>query len=249
MLLAHISDLHIDGSERAVRRAARVLRQLGELAVAPDALIVSGDLADHGGEEEYRLVTGLLADSPSPVLICPGNHDARAALRATVLGEPVLGTPDDHRPVNRTGRVGELTVLLADSTIPGRPEGHLDDPTLEWLDAELAEAGEGPVLLVMHHPPAALHHPALDDVRQHGEHRLAELLSRHPPVAGLLCGHAHTAAAGVFAGAPLRVAPGVTSTLVLPWERPGAVFDTDAPPGVAYHVWSADRLTTHFRVV
>jgi 3',5'-cyclic-AMP phosphodiesterase len=52
-----------------------------------------------------------------------------------------------------------------------------------------------------------------------------------------------------FAGRPVLVAPGVVSTIRLPWEA-GDVIDRDAPPSVAFHLLGDDgRLTTHHRVV
>jgi hypothetical protein len=45
------------------------------------------------------------------------------------------------------------------------------------------------------------------------------------------------------------VAPGVVSTLRLPWER-GDVLDYSLPPAIAFHVLDDDRrLTTHYRVI
>lgn len=48
--------------------------------------------------------------------------------------------------------------------------------------------------------------------------RVVEPITRHPNVAAILCGHAHTPAAATFAGRPLLVAPGVTSTVRPLWE-------------------------------
>jgi 3',5'-cyclic AMP phosphodiesterase CpdA len=105
------------------------------------------------------------------------------------------------------------------------------------------------VFVCFHHPPATLHYPLLDSIRQHGEDRLAALAARHPNLAAFLCGHGHTAAATEFAGRPLRVAPGVLSTLRLEWEPSDELELFDAPPGVAFHVYDEGRLVTHYRVV
>lgn len=138
---------------------------------------------------------------------------------------------------------------LCDSSIPGRDEGLLDDETLAWLGDVLDGAGDAPVFVCFHHPPVRLHSPFVDEIRQQREDRLADLIAAHPRVAALLCGHAHTGAATTFAGKPLRVAPGIVSTLRLPWES-GPVLDYDLPPAVAFHVLDDDeRLTTHYRVV
>ena len=92
------------------------------------------------------------------------------------------------------------------------------------------------------------------DVADHGaaaEYLVArEVLRRHPQVAGVLCGHAHTAASTQFAGRPLVVAPGVASTVMLPAERPdGPPLDLDLPAAITFHVLDGGRLTSHVRVV
>ncbi|MBO1419698.1 metallophosphoesterase [Streptomyces sp. FH025] len=250
LTIAHLSDIHLgqdrnqDGGERARKRAEQVMAYLDALLGPLDAVLVTGDLADHGLPEEYRQVAEVL-DSRHPVLICPGNHDRRAPYWEVLLGEE-----PGEEPVNRLHRLPGADVLMLDSSIPGRHDGLLDDRTLDWLDAQLADGRtELPALVAFHHPPAELHIPTVDGIRQFGEARLARVLRRHPRVAALLCGHSHTPAATTFAGLPLLVAPGVVSTITLPCEGgPGISFDH--PPMLAFHVLDGDgRLTTHYRVV
>ncbi|MFT9790584.1 metallophosphoesterase [Streptomyces rhizosphaericola] len=244
MLLAQISDLHLDGSDRATRRATRTMEYLRALPRPVDALLVTGDIADHGAEAEYEEAARILA-APFPVLPCPGNHDARPAYRKALLGEaPAEG------PVNRVHRIAGTAILMCDSTLPGRDEGRLDTETLAWIDTTLTALPDGvPALIAFHQPPVELHHPLPDACRLEEPERLAALLAAHPRVAAVLTGHAHTAAASTFAGRPLIVGPAVTWTLRMPWEgdRPA---DRDQPPGLAFHVLGEDRrLTTHFRSV
>ena len=92
-----------------------------------------------------------------------------------------------------------------------------------------------PALVCLHHYPVPLHTALADTIRLAGEDRLAAVISRHPQVVAVLCGHAHTAAATTFAGRPLLVAPGVLSTGVTPWDV-SATADYEAPPAVAYHI-------------
>ncbi|MFF2505693.1 metallophosphoesterase [Streptomyces sp. NPDC058067] len=260
LVLAQISDLHLDGTPRATERARRVIDHLRALPVPPDALLVTGDIADHGAEPEYEEAAALLglhgtgthaSALPFPVLPCPGNHDSRAPYRKALLREPA-----SEGPVNRAHRVGDAMVLMCDSSIPGADEGLLDEETYGWLEGTLDELdqldeleGETPVLLAFHHPPVALHHPLPDAYQLQRPQRLAALLERRPQIAGVITGHAHTPAATVFAGRPLVVGPGVTWTLRLPWEGEG-VADRDAPVRLAFHILDDEhRLTTHFRVV
>jgi Icc protein len=244
LVLAHLSDTHFDLGPRAEERTARVMRYLAGLPGPLDAILVTGDLADHGLPAEYEQVATTVLVTSHPVLICPGNHDERAAYRKVLLDEPA-----DTTPINRAHHVAGALFLLCDSSIPGQDDGYLADETLAWIDATLAADPGIPAFVCFHHPPVVLHSPLLDAIRQNGEQRLAAVIGRHPQVVALLCGHAHTAAATTFAGRPLLVAPGVVSTLRFPWEG-GEEIDYQQPPSIAFHVLDDDRrLTTHYRVI
>jgi 3',5'-cyclic-AMP phosphodiesterase len=244
LLLAHISDIHIGGQQGNTDRVVQVVEYLNALRHPVDAVLVTGDIADHGEIEEYRIAREVL-NCGYPVLTCPGNHDVR-----TAYCEAFLGQAYNDGPVNQVIDTGMATFALCDSSIPGKFEGLLDDTTLEWLDQVLASGPpEQPAFVCFHHPPVSLHSPELDAIRLGAAERLARLLARHRRVAAILCGHAHTAASSAFAGLPVRVAPGIASTLHLPWEN-GPLLDGHLPPALAFHVLGDDqRLTTHYRVL
>lgn len=248
MVFAHVSDVHLGQGDgvAARRRTAAVVEYLAGLPGPLAAVLLTGDIADHGLPAEYREAAEVLAPLDVPVLPCPGNHDERIAYQRAFLGEPDSG----GLPVNRVHRVAGATLALCDSSIPGAADGFLSDDTLTWLDTVLAEAPDAPAFVCFHHPPVPLHTPLVDAIRLTGEDRLAAVLAAHPQVVAVLCGHAHVAAATTFAGLPLLVGGGVVSTVrLLPWEG-DPEFDYDLPPTVAFHVLGDDgRLTTHYRVV
>ena len=246
LVLAHLSDTHLDDHPRSAERTARVMDYLHALPRPVDAILITGDIADHGELAEYQLAAKLFA-SPYPVIVCPGNHDVRDAYRKGLLADPDGG----DGPINARYDVAGAVFLVCDSSIPGQDDGRLDDETLGWLADQLAVVSAGaPVFVAFHHPPVELHHPIVDSMRLHHAEPLAELLDAHPEVVAVLTGHAHTATVSTFAGRPLLVAPGVISTLRLPWEGEGPLVSLTAPPGVAFHVLDdAGRLTTHYRVV
>jgi 3',5'-cyclic AMP phosphodiesterase CpdA len=239
-LFAQISDLHLDGTERATERARRVVDYLNGLARPVDALLVTGDIADHGAEAEYEEAARLFASLSVPVLLCPGNHDVRGPYRKALLDED----PADG-PINRLHRVAGINVLMVDGTVPARDHGYVDDETVAWIEEQLVE--EVPTLIALHHPPVRVHQPFVDTILLHSPDRLEALVAAHPQVIAVLAGHAHTAAASTFAGRPLVVAPAVTFALRMPWEGDG-IQNWDQPPGVAFHVIEDSRLITHFRV-
>ncbi|MFC0542002.1 metallophosphoesterase [Kutzneria chonburiensis] len=241
VLLAQISDLHLDGSERATARARRVMDYLNGLAQPVDALLVTGDIADHGTESEYEEVSRLLAGAGFPVLTCPGNHDVRAPFRKALLDEE----PSDG-PVNRLHQVGGVNILMVDGIVPAHDHGFLDDETVGWILDHLRD--QTPTLIALHHPPVPVHEPLIDRILLHDPDRLSAIVEAHPQVIAVLTGHAHTACASSFAGRPIIVSPAVTYAVRLPWE--GGSFDNwDQPPGVAFHVVEGTRITTHFRSV
>ncbi|GAA0465413.1 3',5'-cyclic adenosine monophosphate phosphodiesterase CpdA [Paractinoplanes deccanensis] len=242
-VIAHISDVHIDSEDRSVDRAERVLRYLAGLPTPVDVVLVTGDIADHGTEQEYERVRQVI-DLPVPTLMLPGNHDVREAYRKILLEETPTGGP-----INSSHRVGGMFFAMCDSSIPGRNDGLLEPETLDWLDAELAAASDVPAFVCFHHPPVTLEVPFIDGIRQFSTDRLAEIVARHDNVVAVLCGHAHTPAATMFAGKPVLVAPSVSSTLLLPFESDD-VITRELPPMLAFHVLDEQRrLTTHYRVV
>jgi 3',5'-cyclic AMP phosphodiesterase CpdA len=248
IVIAHLSDVHIDSEPRSADRTRAVMSYVDSLPYDLEAVLVTGDIADHAQPAEYELCRELLT-SRHPVLICPGNHDDRAAFREHLLRQP--GSP---APVNQVLEAAGFAVALCDSSIPGKNEGYLEDETLEWLDGVLtAIPDDRPIFVGFHHPPATLNIPFVDGIRQFGEERLADLASRHPNLVAFVCGHAHTPAVTTFAGRPLLVAPGVVSTSKLPWEakeHPTDLVHLDLPPALVFHVLDDEgRLTSHYRSV
>ena len=243
--VAQLSDIHFGTSERNEARAGRVFARLAGLTRPVDALVITGDIADHGAAEEYEKARTLISTLPYPVLVCPGNHDSRGPFSEILLGR-------EHRggPVNQVHTAAGAVFALCDSTVPGESGGYLADETLEWLDRTLADAAaDAPVFVCFHHPPVRTHIPYLDGMMQTGGERLAAVLGRHDNVVAILAGHVHTPAATTFAGLPLLIGPSVVSTALLPWEGE-TLIDGEPPAALAFHVLDDDRrLTTHFRMV
>ena len=242
IVFAQLSDTHLDGGQPRADRVRAVMASLAGGRAPLDVVLVTGDVADHGLPGEYEQARSLLT-GPWPVLICPGNHDERAAFRSVLLGG------EGDLPINQVHRMPRAVFVLCDSTIPANDDGYLADETLAWLDTELGADPATPAFVVLHHQPVLLYAVTSGVIRLSGEDRLAAVIGRHPQVVATLCGHAHSAAATTFAGRPLLVAPGVVSTSALPWEERDRA-DLTAPPAVAYHVLGDDgRLITHYRPV
>ncbi|MFX0573837.1 metallophosphoesterase [Nocardia nepalensis] len=247
ILVAQVSDTHFDLGARNAERAERVMAFLADLRRRPDAILLTGDITDSGKPDQYAEARVALA-ADIPVYALPGNHDDRAAFRTVLLGEPA-----STAPINHAHRIGNLTVALMDSSIPGESGGRLTEETLDWLRGVLAAAPAGaPILLALHHPPAHLFSPVVDSISLADPEKLAEVVAADERIVGVVTGHAHSSAATTFAGRPLLIAPSTASVLGGEWELelPDRVMDYAPDPAVALHVIDENRrMTTHFRSI
>ncbi|MBT0567321.1 metallophosphoesterase [Williamsia sp. CHRR-6] len=241
-VVAHISDLHFNGTAGRRDRIRSVLDYVAQRADGIDVLVVTGDITDEATTEQYAEAAEVLA-APIPMLLVPGNHDDRRGF-ATLVGDPPADAPINHAEV-----VAGTLFLMCDSTIAGRPDGFLSDTTLSWMAAQIGAVDiDTPVVICFHHPPAPVLMTFMDSIRQTGEQRLADLVGRYPNVVGMLCGHVHSGSVTTFAGRPLVTAPGVSSTLNLDFEGSEILNETQ-PAGLAFHQLDGWRLITHFRAV
>ncbi|MGW5725726.1 metallophosphoesterase [Nocardia beijingensis] len=247
ILVAQVSDTHFDLGNRNAQRVRRVMAYIAGLRRRPDAILVTGDITDSGKPEQFAEAKAAF-DSEIPIYAIPGNHDDRAGFRTALLGESA-----SEAPINHAHRVGDLTVALLDSSVPGQPGGRLAEETYAWLGDVLDSAPAGkPILLALHHPPAHLFSPIVDVISLADPQRLADLVAGDDRIVGVVTGHAHSAVATTFGGRPLLVAPSTASVLSGEWELdlPDHVMDYAPDPAVALHVIGDDyRLTSHFRTV
>jgi 3',5'-cyclic-AMP phosphodiesterase len=206
-LLLQITDTHIGGDwggEDPVAGLRAVVQDVQALPDPPDALILTGDLTEHGTGDEYATVRELTSPIPGPRHVLPGNHDDRGAIRAAF---DLDGDASD--PVRYAIDLGSLRLVAVDTTIPGSDAGQLDADTLAWLDAELARGPERTTLLAMHHPPIATGIGAWDAIGLAAGDReaLARVLERHPQVKRVVAGHVHQSSTAALAGRPVLTVP------------------------------------------
>jgi len=233
-LLVQLSDLHIGGNENGmdpIPRLEAVIEAVRALPNRPDAVLVSGDLADDGAEDGYRLARELLARLEVPLHVIPGNHDDRGRLREAF---GLSGSGD--KPINYSTRVGELRLVAFDSIVPGQDPGDFPPDQLRWLDEELAAGLDAPTLLALHHPPLSTGIAEWDAINLLAPQReaLAEVVARHPQLLGIVGGHLHRVAASSLAGRPVLAAPS-TYWQVRPDFEEGDEYQMVDTPGFAIH--------------
>ncbi|HTH60410.1 MAG TPA: phosphodiesterase [Paraburkholderia sp.] len=257
MLLAQISDLHIKApGALAYRRVdtaaslARCIARLNALSPRPDAVIMTGDLADRGTPQEYAHLKSLLATLDLPYYLLVGNHDDRDALRDAFAERPELHVGGEF--VQYAVDVGALRVLALDSVVPGQSAGSLDDARLDWLAAQLDAARGRPVIVALHHPPFDCGIAHMDAIRLAADAsaRLEALVARHPNVERVICGHVHRPMFVRFGGTIASAVPAPAHQVTLDLREHGPSAFSLEPPAFALHRYERQSgVVTHHAYV
>jgi hypothetical protein len=151
-------------------------------------LLLLGDLAEFGSQVEFDRVAEILAGSPVPIAITPGNHD----IYETV--QPLFN--QSFGPGNYAFDVCDARIVMLDTG-----NGDLARSVQGWLPRLLGRAGEARYLVAgMHMAPYAGY--TTDGWRREdqAQHLLAELAARDADL--IVAGHVHWR--GVFDQAPVR---------------------------------------------
>lgn len=134
IVLVQLSDPHLGAAwgqgdpALGLRTAVEAVRRLQP---GPEAVLVSGDLAEHASDAEYEQVRELLSPLDVPLYVVAGNHDDRDALHRH------FGTPGAGGALVRYAvTVGGLRLVVLDSTRPGEDGGQLDADRPAWTFAQ-----------------------------------------------------------------------------------------------------------------
>jgi 3',5'-cyclic-AMP phosphodiesterase len=218
-VIAHISDTHLLGEGRQLygvvegeANLRQALTQLQRLSGKPEAIVITGDLADAYARLR-AIVEPVAAGIGAQVIWVMGNHDERGP-----YSEGLFDGEQTDAPQDRVYDVNGLRVISLDSTVPGYHHGALTDEQLAWLAAQLATPAPHGTVLALHHPPVPT--PllwAMEMLELQGQDRLAAVL-QGSDVRAILAGHLHYSSFSTFAGIPVSVASATCYTLALAAE-------------------------------
>jgi len=151
-------------------------------ALAPDAVVVKGDLTERGTEEQFAAFLAAYGVFGDRLAFVPGNHDA--------MQDPTLAVEDAPYRVDLAG----VTLAILDTVIPGRAGGHVTADALQWLD-DLAVETSGPILVFGHHDVWPIDAPVRPvdyfGLTPDSSDALTALVARHEHIAGYFAGHTH----------------------------------------------------------
>lgn len=243
-LLLQLSDSHAGatwGEGDPLAKTAATVEHIRRLPDRPDAVVITGDLADTGEPAEYEALGALLGSIGVPCYPLPGNHDDRGAMRAHF---GLQGEGDE--PISYSVEVGPLRLVILDSTKPGHDAGELDEVRLSWLDRELSAGPEQPTILAMHHPPLLTGAPAWDriGVPENERRALGGVLERHSQVRVVIGGHLHRTIASRLGGRSVLAAPAIYESALPDFEAAELKLGGSAPSYVLHAVVDG-QVTSH----
>jgi 3',5'-cyclic AMP phosphodiesterase CpdA len=227
------------GLRRAVDHILAQRRFIG----AVDAVVATGDLTDHGEPEAYALFREALAPLGCPVYAIPGNHDRREPMRRALAPDGLIAAAGS---LDFAADVGGLTLIGLDTLVEGQPHGAVSAEQCAWLDSRLAQAGDRPVILFLHHPPFVTGVDFMDAARLRDDSALAQVVAGRDCVRLVSCGHVHRCVHTTWAGRPAMVAPAPSHSVALSLA-PGVAPHFTIEPGavVAHHLTPGGALTSH----
>jgi 3',5'-cyclic-AMP phosphodiesterase len=241
VLVAQISDLHIKspgqlayGRVDTAKALERCITALNAFRPRPDLVVISGDLADTPTADEYEHLKRLLSQLDLRFVSIPGNHDSRKLMRAAF---PRAAYAFSSGPLNQRVEIGGLDLVLLDSSVPGKPHGELDVPTLQWLEAMLASATDRPALLFLHHPPFKTGIWHMDRQNLLNASELEPIVRRYPRVQLIATGHVHRATLAMFAGVSTTICPAPNHAVDLDLEELREPSFKIEPPAFHLHSW------------
>ncbi len=184
--LLQLSDCHLQSDPTDGYRGIdpelnlqRILRTAREWQ--PEALVLSGDLADHATTNTYQRLNDYIAELKLPVMAFPGNHDDFSLMQTAL-------TDSAFTWLNPWVIDGWQLVWL-DSNLAERPEGELDASKLAVLDNIDPEL---PTLLFLHHQPVEVGTPWIDRFKLTNPQLLWQWLSTHThQIQAIAWGHIH----------------------------------------------------------
>jgi 3',5'-cyclic-AMP phosphodiesterase len=188
--VVQITDTHIfkdvggcfDGVDTTASLKA-VIAHIKQQAYTPDIVIVTGDLVHDPVPTAYERLREQLLGLDSPVVCLPGNHDD------PVLMHGLLNQDNVH--TDKAIKVGEWGIVLLDTYLADTHSGRLRAEEINFLEQQLSEYSDRPVLICLHHPPVSVASPWMDAMMLENPEDLFSVLDKHKNVRALVWGHIH----------------------------------------------------------
>lgn len=143
--IAQLSDLHVGSISFVEDLLVNAIDELNN--IHPDVTIITGDITDNGYYLEFEKAVTYLDKIKSPILVVPGNHDARH------VGDECFEELIKKRYGILKDKKHGLKVIGLDSSEPDLDYGKIGRSQQNWMKQELKNADDENLYKII-----ALHH-------------------------------------------------------------------------------------------
>jgi 3',5'-cyclic AMP phosphodiesterase CpdA len=191
--LVHLSDLHFGRVDEALLDPLRTLVH----EIAPDVVVVSGDLTQRAKSEQFEAARAWLDTLPGPQIIVPGNHDISLYNVFRRFVQPLKRycryITDDLTPSYVDEEIAVLGVNTARSLT--FKDGRLNEEQVAQIHAQLDGLSQDITRIVVTHHPFDLPEAAKEE-EVVGRSEMAMRAFAECGVDVLMAGHLHASHAG-----------------------------------------------------
>jgi 3',5'-cyclic-AMP phosphodiesterase len=140
--IAHISDIHVGSNHFVSNLLNRAITEINEMA--PDLVLVSGDLTNDGFRQEYAAARAYLDNfTATRMVVIPGNHDSRNV--GYVHFEDMFGLRTSATMLEG------VTMVALDSSQPDLNEGRLGRQNYRWMVEHFTRDSDFKIVALHHH--------------------------------------------------------------------------------------------------
>lgn len=234
MIIAHLSDLHIDSSKEVIyginplknlQRAVSVLQEIKNISIG----VITGDISNDGRIDSYIKADELLSLLPFPVIITNGNHDEAEALLHTEFNKIKY---EPFYTFNNTDFITVNTVVKAEDG-KNRSTGVITRHELSLLKGRINKSSNNKVIL-MHHP-ATITESWLDKRILCNRNDFFNTIASSQNILAVLSGHNHYPTNKWIRNTLFSTAPSVSTT----FDKDLKPFEEAFKPG--FNIISIDK--------
>jgi len=157
---------------------AEVLKVHGQ----PDLILATGDLAQDGSVEAYRVFGESLKAFSCPSVWIAGNHDHV---------DNLVRVASEYDASFRHVIHGGWQFVMLDSSVPGKVYGALADSELDFLAETLEQHPDLPAVVALHHHPVDIGSDWMEKIGLTNRDAFWQVVDRFPQVRIVLWGHIH----------------------------------------------------------
>jgi len=224
-VIAQLSDIHIGGPHRrSGERFSEALDEINAMTLAPDLVLITGDLTHNGTTVEWSEFLERLDVLDVAWEAIAGNHDRGIAELA------------GHRVVEP----GPLRLILLDTS-----SDHFTPEDESWLEGELAAHPDAPTIIAIHQPPFETGIWWMDCVGLKGSELLESVVRRHRHVIKVLSGHVHRLIQTNWDSCSLWVCPSTSVSVAADLDPDHDPAETAETATFSLHAYTGEGIVSH----